>query len=188
MWGFGFREPTSACLAYRAPGEAPPATCPAYHAHRWRHKAPVLANPRHPLISRLASPTSSDQAPYLSGTSKIGYPIFIAKPPTKTNITAHSPSQPAQTLLRSKPKPKDKHPTPQRSFASSDPSPSRPTLMTSSRRPCPVTSSRRSTPLHRYCFARPPYCNTLLQARTGPYLFLLRNRSSPRHARLPGNL
>jgi hypothetical protein len=48
----------------------------------------------------------------LSGTSKTGYPIFIAKPPTKTNIMAHGPSQPAQALLCSKPKPKDKRPSP----------------------------------------------------------------------------
>jgi hypothetical protein len=48
----------------------------------------------------------------LSGTSKTGYPIFIAKPPTKTNITTHGPSQPAQALLRSKPKSKDKRPSP----------------------------------------------------------------------------
>jgi hypothetical protein len=43
----------------------------------------------------------------LSGTSKTGYPISIVKSPTKTNITAHGPSQPAQALLRSKPKQKD---------------------------------------------------------------------------------
>jgi hypothetical protein len=117
------------------------------------------------------------------------YPIFITKPPTKTNITAHGPSQPAHALLRSKLKLMDKRLSPsQRSSASSDPSPSRLTPVTSSRRPSPVTSSRRSTPLHSYCFAQPPYCNTLPQACTGPYLFLLRNRSSQRHAGLPGNL
>jgi hypothetical protein len=68
------------------------------------------------------------------------------------------------------------------------PSPNRPTPTMSFRRPSPMTSSRHSTPLHSYYFARPLYCNTLLRACTGPYLFLLRNRSSPHRAGLPGNL
>jgi hypothetical protein len=92
----------------------------------------------------------------LSGTSKTGCPIFITKPLIETNITAHGPSRPAQALLHSKSKPKDKCPSPQRSSASSDPSLSRSTPVTSSRRPSPMTSSRRSTLLHSYCFARPP--------------------------------
>jgi hypothetical protein len=76
----------------------------------------------------------------------------------------------------------------QRSSASSDLPPSRLTPMTSSRRPSPVMSSRRSTPLHSYCFARPRHCNTLSRVRTGPYLFLLRNETSPCHAGSPRNL
>jgi hypothetical protein len=77
---------------------------------------------------------------------------------------------------------------PQRSFASSNPSPSPMIPVTSSRCPSPGTSSRHSTPLHSYCFARPSYCNTMPRARTDPYRLLLRNWSSPRHAGLPGNL
>jgi len=33
MWGFRFEETSPAC----ALDEAPPVTCLAYHAHRWRH-------------------------------------------------------------------------------------------------------------------------------------------------------
>jgi hypothetical protein len=40
------------------------------------------------------------------------YPIFTAKPSTKANITAHGLLQPAQALLCTKPKPKDKRPSP----------------------------------------------------------------------------
>jgi hypothetical protein len=33
VWGVsGLRKTSPACLAYRAPGEAPPATCPTYRA------------------------------------------------------------------------------------------------------------------------------------------------------------
>jgi hypothetical protein len=42
------------------------------------------------------------------GTSKTGYPIFTAKTTYQGNIMAHGPSQLAQALLCSKPKPKDK--------------------------------------------------------------------------------
>jgi hypothetical protein len=64
VWGFRSQETSPACPAYHAPGEAPPATCPAYRAHRWRHKV----QGGHPLgagrsLNRLG-PTSSDLAPY----------------------------------------------------------------------------------------------------------------------------
>jgi hypothetical protein len=55
-------------------------------------------------------------------------------------------TSPGLTLLKTKAKGQAPEP-PQRSSASSDPSPFCPTL---------VTSSRRSIPLHSYCFARPP--------------------------------
>jgi hypothetical protein len=127
-------------------------------------------------------------------TSVVGYQQnrishFHRKTTRQGNITAHGPSRSAQALLYSKPKPKDNRPSPQCSSASSDPSPSRPTPVMSSRRPTLVTSSRRSTPLHSYCFARPsPTVNILPRVCTGPYSFLLRNRSSSRRAGLSRNL
>jgi hypothetical protein len=49
----------------------------------------------HVQIQTLRDPISPHGKETLSGTSKTGYPIFITKPSTKTNITAHGPSQPA---------------------------------------------------------------------------------------------
>jgi hypothetical protein len=125
---------------------------------------------------------------FLSGTSKTGYPIFIAKLPTKTNIMAHGPSQPAQALLRSKPKLKDKRSSP-------------PTLLCFVRPlsvsfdPCDVIQAlepydiiKALDPFAQLPLRLTPYCNTLVRACTAPYFFLLRNRSLPRHAGLPGNL
>jgi hypothetical protein len=75
------------------------------------------------------------------------------------------------TLLKTKPNGQAPEP-PQRSFASSNPSPSSSTIMTSFRCPSPMTSSRRLTPLHSYCFTRPPtvtHCHRYARAPTLSY-------------------
>jgi hypothetical protein len=54
--------------------------------------------------------------------------------------------------------------------------------------PEPYDVIKALDPFAHYSFARPPYCNTLPWVRMGPYPFLLRNRSSPHQAGLPGNL
>jgi hypothetical protein len=122
------------------------------------------------------------------GYSKIGYPIFIAKSPHQDKYYGSRPITAAPGLIPLKTKAKGQAPEPPALLRFVRPSPSHSIPVTSSRHPSIVTSSRRSTPSHNYCFARPPYCNALPQARTAPYLFLLRNRSSSRHAGLPRNL
>jgi hypothetical protein len=121
----------------------------------------------------------------VSATSKTGYSIFIAKPPTKANITAYGPSQPVQALLRSKPKPKDKRPSLPALLhfvrplsVSSDPcdviQAPEPCNVIQAPEPCNVIKA--VDPFAQLLLRSTPYCNTLLRAHTGPYLFLLRNR------------
>jgi hypothetical protein len=123
----------------------------------------------------------------MSGTNKIGYPILPQNHLPRQILwpTAHySRPRPYSTQNQSQ---RTSTRAPQRSLASSDLTPSRPTPVTSVRCPSPVTSSRHSTPLHGYYIVA-PHSNTLSWVRTGPYLSLLRNRSSSRCAGLPGNL
>jgi hypothetical protein len=100
---------------------------------------------------------------------------------------AHSPLQPAQALLYQKPKSKDKHPSPLAllSFVRPHPVSSDPRDVIQVPEPCDVIKAL--DPFARLLLRR-PHCNTLLWVRMGPYLSLLRNRSSLRRAGLPGNL
>jgi hypothetical protein len=108
----------------------------------------------------------------MSGTSKTGYPIFITKPPTKTKYYGPQPITAAQglTLLRTKAKEQAPKPPVLLRFVrtlsiSSDP---RDVIQA----PEPYDIIKALDPFAQLLLHSTPYYNTLLRARTGPYLFL----------------
>jgi hypothetical protein len=125
---------------------------------------------------------------YLSGTSKIGYLIFTAKTTHQDRITAHGPSQLARALPCSKPKPEDKRPSPPALLRFVRPLSVSPNPHDVIQAPEPCDVIKALDPPCTTTALFDPHCNTLPRVCMGPYPFLLRTRSLPRRAGLPGNL